>query len=124
MNLLKNKKKAQKTNYEVVKVDEPKDTEIKIDERLTDAQKEVAKNLIAKLDELSKNNNNAKENLDDEDKEPETKPVEEKETKSYVQIQKEKAAEKARKEVLAELEGYLMFNLPKSRTKSIDNFIL
>ena len=33
--------KAQKTNYEVVKVDEPKDTEIKIDERLTDAQKEV-----------------------------------------------------------------------------------
>ena len=62
--------KAQKTNYEVVKVDEPKDTEIKIDERLTDAQKEVAKNLIAKLDELSKNNNNAKENLDDEDKEP------------------------------------------------------
>ena len=65
--------KAQKTNYEVVKVDEPKDTEIKIDERLTDAQKEVAKNLIAKLDELSKNNNNAKENLDDEDKEPEIK---------------------------------------------------
>ncbi len=66
-------KKAPKTNYEVVKVDEPKDTEIKIDERLTDAQKEVAKNLIAKLDELSKNNNNAKENLDDEDKEPEIK---------------------------------------------------
>lgn len=65
--------KAQKTNYEVVKVDEPKDTEIKIDERLTDAQKEVAKNLIAKLDELSKSNNNAKENLDDEDKEPEIK---------------------------------------------------
>ena len=65
--------KAQKTNYEVVKVDEPKDTEIKIDERLTDAQKEVAKNLIAKLDELSKNNNNAKENLDDEEKEPEIK---------------------------------------------------
>lgn len=66
-------KKAPKTNYEVVKVDEPKDTEIKIDERLTDAQKEVAKNLIAKLDELSKNNNNAKENLDDEDKELEIK---------------------------------------------------
>ena len=66
-------KKAPKTNYEVVKVDEPKDTEIKIDERLTDAQKEVAKNLIAKLDELSKNNNNAKENLDYEDKEPENK---------------------------------------------------
>ena len=65
--------KAQKTNYEVVKVDEPKDTEIKIDERLTDAQKEVAKNLIAKLDELSKSNNNAKENLDDEDKESEIK---------------------------------------------------
>ena len=65
--------KAQKTNYEVVKVDEPKDAEIKIDERLTDAQKEVAKNLIAKLDELSKSNNNAKENLDDEDKEPEIK---------------------------------------------------
>lgn len=65
--------KAQKTNYEVVKVDEPKDAEIKIDERLTDAQKEVAKNLIDKLDELSKSNNNAKENLDDEDKEPEIK---------------------------------------------------
>lgn len=65
--------KAPKTNYEVAKVDEPKDTEIKIDERLTDAQKEVAKNLIAKLDELSKNNNNAKENLDDEDKELEIK---------------------------------------------------
>lgn len=65
--------KAPKTNYEVTKVDEPKDAEIKIDERLTDAQKEVAKNLIAKLDELSKNNNNAKENLDYEDKEQENK---------------------------------------------------
>lgn len=68
--------KAPKTNYEVTKVDEPKDAEIKIDERLTDAQKEVAKNLIAKLDELSKNNNNAKENLDDEDKETEITTLE------------------------------------------------
>lgn len=57
--------KTPKIDYEVVKVDESNDTEIKIDERLTEAQKEVAKNLIAKLDEISKNDNSIKENSDE-----------------------------------------------------------
>lgn len=61
--------KIPKTNYEVVETNETKNAEIKIDERLTDEQKKVAKNLIAKLDELSENNITT-ENSDD-DKETE-----------------------------------------------------
>lgn len=54
--------KAPKANYEVVKTNETEGTEIKLDDRLTDEQKEVAKNLIARLDEISKNDNTIKEN--------------------------------------------------------------
>lgn len=67
--------KISKANYEVAKVDKSNDTEVKIDERLTDEQKEVAKNLIAKLDELSKNNSSKKENLDDEELEVKTPEI-------------------------------------------------
>lgn len=67
--------KISKANYEVAKVDKSNDTEVKIDERLTDEQKEVAKNLIAKLDELSKNSSSKKENLDDEELEVKTPEI-------------------------------------------------